>query len=458
MTVSTENTGRHQLLLVEDEEPIRFSLNRFFSNKGYTVTEAASPAEAFDSFRSTRPDCVILDYHFPDAEGLSLLRTLRGLDATVPIVMLTGHGTIDLAVSAIKEGAEQFFTKPVELPALLLVVERLIESRRAQRSKVAGKSREARDSVDPFVGDSAAIRELAARARRVAVSQSPVLILGETGTGKGVLARWLHQNGPRADEPFVDLNCAGLSRDFLETELFGHEKGAFTGAIANKQGLLEIAHRGSVFLDEIGDLPAEVQPKLLKVLEERRFRRLGDIRDRMVDVRLIAATHRDLEGLIADGRFRADLLYRVNTLPLRVPPLRERGDDVVALARGLLTRIAGEVGRPGLSISSGTVVAIRSHRWPGNVRELRNCLERAALFAESSTLRAEDLFPPRDVPGPPPVSVSRTLVEAEREHIRAVLVQAGGDAVAAARVLGLTKSAFYRRLAKHGILPPTQRS
>ena len=241
-------------------------------------------------------------------------------------MLLTGHGTIDLAVKAIKEGAEQFLTKPVELPALLVVLERALETRRMRQVSLARQVRAGPPGRS--IPSSARARSSASwprRPARVAPSPLPVLIQGETGTGKGVLARWLHQNGPRADEPFVDLNCAGLSRELLETELFGHEKGAFTGAVAAKPGLLEMAHRGTLFLDEIGDVDLQVQAKLLKVVEDLRFRRLGDVRDRQVDVRLVAATHRDLGRLVQEQKFREDLYYRISALPLVMPPLRERG-------------------------------------------------------------------------------------------------------------------------------------
>jgi transcriptional regulator with GAF, ATPase, and Fis domain len=245
--------------------------------------------------------------------------------------------------------------------------------------------------VDPFLGESPAIRQLAVQAGRVVASTIPILIQGETGTGKGVLARWLHENGPRADEAFVDLNCAGLSRDLLETELFGHEKGAFTGAVTAKPGLMEMAHRGTLFLDEIGDVDLQVQPKLLKVMEELRFRRLGDVRDRQVDVRLVAATHRDLVRLVQEEKFREDLFYRINTVSLLVPPLRERGRDVVLLARSFMARIGSELGRPGVRLSEGAESALGSRPWPGNIRQLRNVLEQAVLLSERTILEAEDL-------------------------------------------------------------------
>ncbi len=354
-----------KVVIVDDEADVRLPLRRFLLGKGYAVLEADSVASVRAVLGQESVDAAVVDFSLPDGDGLDVLRSVKAQDASVPVVLLTGHGSIDLAVKAIKEGAEQFFTKPVELPALLVVIERALENRRMRQVSLAGKSVQARQTVDPFFGESAVIRKLAADAARIVASTVPVLVCGETGTGKGVLARWLHQNGPRAEEAFVDLNCAGLSRDLLETELFGHEKGAFTGAVAAKQGLLEIAHRGTMFLDEIGDVDLQVQAKLLKVVEDLRYRRLGDVRDRQVDVRLLAATHRDLGRLVQEQKFREDLYYRLSTIPLVVPPLRERGSDVILLARRLVERISTEMGRPGVRLSGAAEQELVSRPWPG---------------------------------------------------------------------------------------------
>jgi DNA-binding NtrC family response regulator len=452
-TRGADPVPRRAVLVVEDELAIRFSIARFFRGHGYQVGEADTCAKAEESFRVLRPDAAILDYCLPDGYGIDLLRTLHGIDAGVPIVILTAHGTIDLAVRAIKEGAEQFLTKPVELPTLLVVVERLIEHHRDRQVRLAGRSRRAREAIDPFLGESPAIRQLAARARRVLTHASPILIQGATGTGKGLLARWLHENGPRAEEAFVDLNCAGLSREFLETELFGHEKGAFTGAVAAKPGLLEIAHRGTAFLDEIGDVDLPVQPKLLKVLEEQRFRRLGDVRDRQVDVRLIAATHHDLSDLVRQDRFRSDLFYRISTIPLFVPALKERPGDVLVIARFLLERIGSDVGRPGVGLSGDAERALQAYSWPGNIRELRNVIERALLLSDGDRLTADRLA---ELVAPGPAAAPRhrlTLVDAERRHIAAILREEKGNVAQAAQVLGLSRSALYQKIKKHRLSP-----
>jgi DNA-binding NtrC family response regulator len=311
--------------------------------------------------------------------------------------------------------------------------------------------REQRAEIDPFLGTSPAIRSLAEQARKLLDAESPILIQGETGTGKGVLAAWLHRRGTRAKEAFVDLNCAGLAREFLESELFGHEKGAFTGAIARKQGLLEIAHGGTVFLDEIGDVDPQVQPKLLKVVEERRFRRLGDVRERYVDIRLIAATHADLAALAREGRFRSDLYFRISAIPLFVPPLRERGDDVLILARSLLNRIAADLGRSVPSLEPDAERALLDYHWPGNVRELRNILERALLLGEGRPIGRDAMRFDAIGACPAVADASLTLHDLERRHIERVLGDTGGKVAEAARRLGIPRSTLYQKLKDYGL-------
>jgi DNA-binding NtrC family response regulator len=447
-------TPRHAFLLVDDDSLVRGAVRDFLEKHGHSVVEAGCASETRGAVRGPRLDAAIVDYQLPDGDGLEVLRGIRAADPTLPVVMLTAHATIDLAVQAIKEGADQFLTKPVELPTLLLVLERLIAQRRDRQASLASRSRSVREAVNPFLGESPAIRQLEEQSRRVAGSNACVLLLGESGSGKGVLARWLHENGARAAEAFVDLNCAGFSRELLDSELFGHEKGAFTGATNAKPGLLEVAHRGTLFLDEVGDADSQVQAKLLKVLEEKRFRRLGDVRERQVDLRLIIATHHDLPQLVGQGRFREDLLYRISAVPLRVPPLRERGHDVILLARVLLARIGSELGRPGLQLTKDAERTLAMHGWPGNVRELRNALERAALLGTASTVDVEtlgELAAGRTAAKP---GTALSLKAAERQHIQAVLIETGGDVRRAAAVLGVSRSALYQRIKKHGIRLP----
>ena len=445
--------ARTRILIVDDQDGIRFAVRNFLESHDYEVVEATDCASGEKQFRAARPDAVLLDYSMPDGTALELLPRLREIDPNVPLAVLTAHGSIDLAVQAVKEGAEQFLTKPVELPALLVVVQRLVENRRNRQKQLVDSVRAGRRTLDPFVGTSAAIGQLAERAQRVAQADSPTLIGGETGTGKGVLARWLHQNGPRAEEAFVDLNCGGLSREFLETELFGHERGAFTGANTSKAGLLEMADRGTVFLDEIGDVDLEVQPKLLKVLEEKRFRRLGSVKDRQVDIRLISATHHDLGAASREKRFRSDLYFRIATVPLIVPPLRERAEDIPLLARDLLTGIKADLGRPAVELAPEAMTALQSYRWPGNIRELRNVLERALLLTDRALIQRDDLqfetATPRDSGGEDDLSL--TLVELERRHLERILAAESGHVGRAATRLGIPRSSLYQKIKRYEI-------
>lgn len=444
----------YRVLVVDDEPSIRFAVRDFLESKGLAVDEAESCERAVAVFGAVRPDVAVLDYRLPDGTALELIPRLRTLDASVPLVVLTAHGSIELAVRAIKEGAEQFLTKPVELPALFVILDRLLENRRNRQRQLARKSRQQRETVDPFVGESAGIRALADAARRVVTSDTPVLILGETGTGKGVLARWLHTNGPRADDAFVDLNCAGLSRELLDSELFGYERGAFTSAVKQKTGLLEVAHGGTVFLDEIGDMDPGVQAKLLKVLEEQRFRRLGDVRDRTVDIRLIAATHQDLRRIAAEGRFRNDLYYRINTIQLTVPPLRARREDIVPLARVLLRELAADLGRADVRLAPDAEQGLETYGWPGNVRQLRNVLERALLLSDSHTLTRRSLrFDDPAHLGDGDLDEGLTLRDLEIRHIERVLEAVHGHVASAAQRLGVPKSSLYQKLKTYGIEP-----
>lgn len=441
-----------RILLVDDEPAIRFGIQRFLQSHDFEVEAVDTCERAQGAFALHRPDLVIVDYMLPDGNALELLPRFKTMDSTVPVLVLTGHGTIDLAVRAIKEGADQFLTKPVELPALMVMIERILENERNRKSRIVGESREAREAIDPFIGTSATIRDFEQQVRKIINSDSPILLHGETGTGKGVLAKWLHQNSPRAGEAFVDLNCAGLTREFLETELFGHEKGAFTGAIQMKRGLLEVAHKGTIFLDEIGDVDAQIQPKLLKVLEEKRFRRVGDVKDKVVDVRLIAATHVDLALAISEGRFRSDLYFRINTIPLTIPSLRERPEDIRVIAEFFLLQLARGRGKTDIRFSADALRALQGYSWPGNIRELRNVIERAVLLAdgpviESHLLRFEFTAPP----GSAGIDTNLTLEEIEKLHIEKVLGEEHGKVEQAARRLGIPRSSLYQKLKRFGI-------
>lgn len=436
-----------RILLVEDEQHVRQMIANFFRASEFVVEEADSCAAAYQTFQSARPDIALLDYHLPDGDALGLLPKLRELEPSIPIIVMTGYGSVELGAALIKGGVEQCLSKPMELQALGVAVQKTLENKRNQQKQIASRNNRKRVSIDPFLGESDAIRTLALDAIRVAHSNSPVLLRGETGSGKGVLANWLHENSDRCEEAFVDLNCAGLSREFLETELFGYEKGAYTGAINSKPGLLEMAHRGTLFLDEIGDVDPMVQPKLLKVVEEKRFRHLGDVRDRFVDVRLIAATHQDLVQAIADKQFRSDLYFRVSTLQITIPPLRERVADIPVIAEDLLKRFSMELGRPPKQLCGKVIDRLKAHPWPGNIRELRNVLERAVLYSEKQTLGADDLRFEENPTRPHHHYDSKlTLAELERLHIERVLEEEMGQVASAAVRLGIPKSTLYQRI------------
>ncbi|WDL40258.1 sigma-54-dependent Fis family transcriptional regulator [Xanthomonas campestris pv. campestris] len=423
----------------------------FLESRGYGVVDADSCQRARELFQASPPDVAVIDYRLHDGSAIDLLRDFRQIDADVPMIVLTAYGSIDLAVQAVKEGAEQFLTKPIEMPALHVILKRLLATRRLQRQQQVVATRDRRERVNPLSGGSPAIRDLAEQASKVMHTDSPILIMGETGTGKSLLAKWLHHHGMRADEAFVDLNCAGLSPDFLETELFGHEKGAFTGATASKQGMLEIADGGTVFLDEIGDVDPRVQPKLLKVLEEKRFRRLGAVREREVDIRLIAATHHDLASKVKEGTFRSDLYFRISSIPLTMPALRDRKEDIVPLARTLLARSLADPSRTP-QLTDDAALALREYAWPGNIRELRNVLERAALLCNDNTITRRDLrFESTSAQDAHAGDLNLTLQQIERQHIKRVLHDVGGKVEQASLRLGVPRSTLYQKIKLHGI-------
>jgi DNA-binding NtrC family response regulator len=334
-----------KVLLVDDDVQMRHVLALYLRRCGFNVLEAGSLAEARELQADEAPDLTIVDYQLPDGTAFDLLNATRERESSEAVIVLTGLGTIDLAVRAIKSGAEHFLTKPVDLESLEILVRRTLDQQRDRRQR-AFTAAVASAAPTPFLGASCAVRRLEEMAAAAVNSDVPVLILGETGTGKGVLARWIHENSARKSEPFVDLNCAGLSRELAESELFGHQRGAFTGAVTSKPGLIEVAHKGTLFLDELGDLDLAVQPKLLKALEEGSFRRVGELSSRASDVRLLAATHRNLASMVKDDRFREDLLFRINTLTLEVPALRERPEDIRAVALTVLADLCRRRGRP----------------------------------------------------------------------------------------------------------------
>ena len=443
------------VLVVDDDRAIRLGVRDYLKTSGYHVTEADTCASAQDKFRLGEIDVALIDYQLPDGNAILLLKAFKTFDREVPVIILTAHGSIDLAVRAIQAGAEQFLTKPVDMPSLMVVLEKALENRRNRRQIAGEQIGQSRHSIAPFLGQSQAMKALEVQARRVVNSHAPVLILGETGAGKGVLARWLHQHGPRAREPYVDLNCAGLARELIESELFGHEKGAFTGAAAAKAGLLEVAHRGTMFLDEIGDMDLAVQPKLLKVLEDKRFRRVGDVRERTVDVRFIAAANQDLARKADDKAFRQDLLYRINTVTFHVPPLRTRREDIPLLAATILGSLARDMPHGKRTLTPEAVVALQDYSWPGNVRQLRNVLEHAVLLTEGDTIDVDALGLPRpQQAAATQLTGDATLKTTEIQEIVRALEAEGGHVARAASRLGVPRSSLYQKIKKYGIPVP----
>jgi len=447
--------AKAKVLVVDDDEIIVFAIRDYLELHGYIVDEAETCAEAEIRYRGEVYDAVTLDYSLPDGNAIELLPKLKAIDPGVPIILLTGHARIELAVRAIQLGAEQFLLKPLDLPALLVVIERALENHQNRRKQLARDSlNQPQRAVDPFIGQSMAIQRLEEQSRLAAVTESPILIQGETGTGKSELARWLHRFSSRASEPMLELNCGGFSREFLETELFGHEKGAFTGATNAKVGLLEAAHRGTVFLDEIGDMDLQIQPKILKALEEKRFRRLGGVQDRKVDFRLIAATHQKLDRLVQDQLFRSDLFYRISAIQIFVPPLRERAEDIPTFAQMLLNRLTSDCGRESIHLSPGALMKLQKHLWPGNIRELRNVLERALMGARTSIIDSQDLDFATSPDGRGPEGPSNlTLKELERHYIIQVLNEEGGHVDRAAKRLDIPRSTLYQKIKAYGPEP-----
>lgn len=433
------------LLLVEDEVDVRAGLQALLEHSGWQVVPADSVASARAAFDEARPDVALVDVMLPDGSGIDVLEHIKASSESTPVIMASGVGTIDMAVRAMRRGAESFLAKPYDIDNLELLLEQAMRQIATHRQLEALRRDHARSGGD-FVGASAAAVQLRQVLERVAPAPSPVLLLGESGTGKGLVARIIHRQSPRHRQPLVDLNCAGLSRELLESELFGHERGAFTDARTAKPGLLEIATGGTVFLDEIGELDPAVQARLLKALEEKRFRRVGGVRDIHVDIRLIAATNRDLQQEVDRGNFRKDLYYRLNVVRIEIPPLRERQEDIPLIARVLLSNLASELGRPELSLSERAMERLMTYEWPGNVRELRNVLERAALLSNDGRILIEDLPLPRQ-PGPgAPAPRVRPLDDVVFEAIQNALAVADGNVRKAARLLKVSPTTIYSRL------------
>jgi len=407
-----------------------------------------------ETYERERNDVVVLDLAMPGLSGLQILEVLMQRDPNITVVMLSGHGNISSAVEAMQIGADNFLAKPVDFAHFSAVLERAHDKAclRRRNEYFAGRQLDGADVAS--LGSSAAMRELSHQITLLAAGNAPILLTGETGTGKGWAAKLIHAASARKAAPFVSLNCAGLSSTFLDTELFGHEKGAFTDAKVQKSGLFEVANGGTLFLDEIGDLAPDVQPKLLTVLETQRFRRLGGTREIAVDVRLIAATHHDLKTAVAEGRFREDLYYRLAVLPLQLPPLRDRGaGDITDLALRIVATL--DTGGAPAMLSADALALLTRYPWPGNIRELRNVLERAVLLAGPSRVVLPQHFPSelRAVAPLPEEALpdDLSLAESERRHIIRVMTLVDGNRAKAAKLLGIARQTLYTRLHEHGL-------
>ncbi|MGO8918644.1 MAG: sigma-54-dependent transcriptional regulator [Stellaceae bacterium] len=456
-----------RILILDDEPDVAKSWVKILESVGYRCLATTQAEEALRLLENEHPDLLLTDLRMPGMDGMEMLRRARQIDPQMPVVMLTGHASLESAVAAVKAGAFDYLSKSFSNDQLRLAVERALTKRRLElevhhlRAQLRGVF-----GFENIVGSSAALEQALELVRKAARSDANILILGESGTGKELIARAIHANSPRVGQPFVPVDCASLPENLLESELFGHEKGAFTGAVAAKQGLMEAANRGTLFLDELGELPVGLQVKLLRALQERQIRHVGGTRQIDVDVRIVSATNRDLRALVAAGKFRDDLYYRVNVIDIVLPPLRERPDDVELLATHFLRRFAssGQAGAKGFEPEA--MIALETYSWPGNVRELQNVIERACALAEGEMITLAEL--PAHLRAPAamkdrPSAVAHgnkpTLKEArerwigqlEAGYVADLLKQAGGNLSEAARSAGVDRKTLRHLLTKHGI-------
>src|SRR5262245_20920028 len=380
------------ILLVEDKDNLRRVLRLTLENAGYSVTEAADARAAINEIERVPHRVVLTDLRMPNGSGLDVLRAARAVDGDAPVIVMTAYGSIDEAVQAMKDGAHDFLQKPVDSNHLLLLVERALEQSRLRTENILLREEWSKHYGFPrILGESEAIKRAVAETQRVAQTEATVLLLGDSGTGKELFARAVHHLSNRREKPFVAINCAAIPETLIENELFGHERGAFTGAGERRLGKFELASMGTVFLDEIGELPLTVQGKLLRAIEEKSIDRIGGKTSIAVDVRIVAATNKDLRAAVDRGEFRGDLFFRLAVFPIGIPPLRERGDDIVLLARNFAAELGKDLRGRAATLSEASLQALRAHRWPGNVRELENMIERACILADGSELQPGDL-------------------------------------------------------------------
>ena len=433
------------LLLIDDEESITLSLKTLFEKKGYNFINAYTGEEGLSTALRELPDIVLLDLHLPDKGGMEILKELKAAQPDMVVIIMTGYGEIKEAVEAIKLGAEHYFQKPVDLDELSVIVERNLDIRQLRQEVFLSKK-----SPYPIIGRSREIQGLTHLINLMAENPSTtVLIEGETGTGKELVARNIHLLSKRADKPFVDINCATIPEHIFESELFGYEAGAFTDAKNTKKGLFEIADGGTLFLDEVAEMPLPLQGKLLRSIEAKVIRRVGGTRDLKMDVRIIAATNKDLGECVKNGSFREDLYYRLNVVPIRISPLRERAEDIPLLADYFIAESARNMKKQKKSFDEGATYSLRSYGWPGNIRELRNVLERAMILCQGQIITAHNLTLS---PGQPEKNdTSLKLGDVERTHIKNVLESADNNRTKAAQLLGISRSTLNEKLKKYAI-------
>jgi two-component system response regulator HydG len=453
----------NRILVVDDELNARTALQELLQSEGYQVNIAADGVEALERLAECPPDVVVTDLQMPNMNGMQLLTQLMERDRELPVIVVTAGGELRSAVAAMREGAFDYITKPVDFDELLVSIVRAIESRnvRLENENLRRQVREASgEGTQGLLGSSPVMQKVYRLARQVAPSRATVLITGESGTGKGELARAIHGLSPRKEKPFVAVHCAALAENLLESELFGHEKGSFTGADRKRIGRFEQAHEGTLFLDEVGEIPPSVQIKLLTVLQERRFERVGGNESVRVDVRILAATNRDLAADVAAGKFREDLFYRLNVVCAEMPPLRVRGGDTLILAEHFLHRFALENHKVIEGFSDRARTRLRSHRWPGNVRELENAIERAVVLCESNVID-EDLLPQPEGGGGSLDGIAvpgATLAELERFAILKTLESVGGSTARAAELLDISVRTIQYRLHEYGVAKDKERA
>ena len=446
------------ILIIEDEAVFAGAVRKRLKRGGFNAEVAGTLAEGVTKISEKTPDLLLLDMRLPDGSGLDLLGALQNSDDnTYPVLVMSAYGEIEDAVSAMKSGASDYLKKPIDLDELMITIEKVLEKDELSQKLTYSSKREqhAHEGVE-FLGDSpaiVAIRQQINRLRQLTgVSVPPtILILGETGAGKDVVARLLHANSARRERPFVHVDCASLPKDLIEAELFGHEKGAFTSAHVARTGLIEAAEDGVLFMDEIGELPMDLQAKLLAVLERRILRKVGTTKERPVAAWMIAATNRDVAQLVKQGEFRSDLYYRLNVLSISIAPLRERGDDIISLARHFIRQSAKRYGIRSVTLSAQAIQALRSYHWPGNVRELKHMIERAVLLCGEGELSPDSLSLAAHADVVTPVKADLTLDDAELMLIKNALEKCGGNISKAARELGITRMALRYRIKKHNL-------